>query len=122
MEKIRFGLIGSGWRSEFFVRIAKAIPDLFELTSVLVRDKERGVEFSKKFDVPVVQNIDELEKTNMDYVVLCTKREAVFDYLKDLYARNIPVLCETPPSDEEKVLEEIWNYTQEHYGKIQVIE
>ena len=42
MEKIRFGLIGSGWRAEFYVRIAQAGPDQFELTKVLIRDKEKG--------------------------------------------------------------------------------
>ncbi len=25
MEKIRYGLIGSGWRAEFYIRIAKAV-------------------------------------------------------------------------------------------------
>ena len=27
MEKIRYGLIGSGWRAEFYIRIAKAVPE-----------------------------------------------------------------------------------------------
>ena len=32
MEPIAFGLIGSGWRGEFFERIAAALPDRFRLT------------------------------------------------------------------------------------------
>ena len=36
MGKIRYGVIGSGWRAEFYIRIAKAVPDKFELTAVLI--------------------------------------------------------------------------------------
>lgn len=36
MEKIRYGLIGSGWRAEFYIRIAKAVPEKFDLTAVLI--------------------------------------------------------------------------------------
>ena len=48
MKKIRFGLIGSGWRAEFYIRIAKMLPEQFELTGVLIRDKEKGNIFSRK--------------------------------------------------------------------------
>ena len=47
MKKIRFGLIGSGWRAEFYIRIAKALPQQFELTKVLIRDKKKGEQFKK---------------------------------------------------------------------------
>lgn len=45
MKKIRFGLIGSGWRAEFYIRIAKMLPEQFELTGVLIRDKEKEIYF-----------------------------------------------------------------------------
>ena len=63
MDKIRFGLIGSGWRAEFYIRIAKALPEIFDLTAVLIRDSEKGKNFSEKFNVPVVNTLDELENT-----------------------------------------------------------
>lgn len=59
MSKIRFGLIGSGWRAEFYIRIAKAIPEKFELTGVVIRNREKGEEFARKFGVNVVQSLDE---------------------------------------------------------------
>ena len=36
MGRIKYALIGSGWRAEFYIRIAKMIPERFELTAVLV--------------------------------------------------------------------------------------
>ncbi len=62
MGKIRYGVIGSGWRAEFYIRIAKAVPDKFEITAVLIRDKEKGRAFSEKFGVAVVNSLDELMK------------------------------------------------------------
>ena len=51
MSKIRFGLIGSGWRAEFYIRIAKALPEMFDLAAVMIRSKEKGEAFSAKFGV-----------------------------------------------------------------------
>ena len=48
MSKIRFGLIGSGWRAEFYIRIAKALPEMFDLAAVMIRSKEKGEAFSEK--------------------------------------------------------------------------
>ena len=60
MSKIRFGLIGSGWRAEFYIRIAKALPEMFDLAAVMIRSKEKGEAFSAKFGVKVVNTLDEL--------------------------------------------------------------
>ena len=73
MGKIRFGLIGSGWRAEFYIRIAKAMPDVFELSGVLVRDEAKGRRFAKQMDVTVINTLDELEKTEPEYIVLAVK-------------------------------------------------
>ncbi|MEH7116249.1 Gfo/Idh/MocA family oxidoreductase [Neobacillus vireti] len=122
MEKIRFGLIGSGWRAEFFIRIAKAIPEQFELTHVLIRDREKGEAFSKKFGVSVVNSVDELMESHPDYVVLSIKRGVVSDYLVELFKKGIPVLCETPPAETVESLEELWDQAKKYDAKIQVAE
>ena len=81
MEKIRYGVIGSGWRAEFYIRIAKAVPEKFELAAVLIRDKEKGRVFSEKFGVKVVNSVDELMEEKPEFVVLAIKRGYVSDYL-----------------------------------------
>jgi predicted dehydrogenase len=122
MEKIRFGLIGSGWRAEFYIRIARAVPDQFELTEVLIRDKENGEKFAETFGVKVVNSLDDLMKSNPDFVVLSIKRGAVTDYLIDLFRKGIPVLCETPPGETIESLEELWEQAKEYDAKIQIAE
>jgi predicted dehydrogenase len=37
MNPARFGVIGSGWRSEFFLRIAAALPDQLQVAGIVAR-------------------------------------------------------------------------------------
>lgn len=122
MGKIRFGLIGSGWRAEFYIRIAKALPEIFELSSVLIRSSDKGRSFSDKFAVPVVNSLDELVKTKPGFVVLAIKRGTVTEYLLELFQRGIPVLSETPPGEDLDALGRLWAKYLEFQPKIQVAE
>lgn len=122
MQRKRFGLIGSGWRAEFYIRIAKAIPDKFQLTSVLIRDKEKGEAFSKKFGVNVVHTLDEMISQGVDYIVLSIKRGTLQNYLGEIFKKGIPVLCETPPGESLEELTELWNNFKKHNARIQIAE
>ncbi|MDO4273869.1 MAG: Gfo/Idh/MocA family oxidoreductase [Eubacteriales bacterium] len=121
-EKIRFGLIGSGWRAEFYIRIAKALPELFQLSAVLIRDREKGCIFAEKFQVRVVNSLEELNATQPEFVVLAIKRGMVSDYLITLFKKGIPVLSETPPAEDEESLRNLWKAWGLYQGKIQVAE
>ena len=100
MDKIKYALIGSGWRAEFYIRIAKMVPEQFELTAVLVRDAAKGAAFAEEFQVKVVNSLEALMETAPDFVVLSIKRGFVTGYLLDLFRRGIPVLAETPPGED----------------------
>ena len=60
MGKIKYALIGSGWRAEFYIRIAKMVPEQFELTAVLVRDAAKGAAFAEEFLVKLLISVDDL--------------------------------------------------------------
>lgn len=122
MKKIRFGLIGSGWRAQFYIRIAKILPEKFELTGVLIREKEKGNLFSKTYGVSVVSSLDALEAGKPDYVVLAIKRGIVSEYLPKLFEKGIPVLCETPPGEDLEALNYVWMNYRKYNAKIQIAE
>lgn len=122
MAKIRFALIGSGWRSEFYIRIAKSLPEAFELVGVLVRDPDKGRAFADSFQVSVFNRLDDLLACNPDFVVEATKRGTIKDYLTRLFQRNVPVLCETPPGETEKDLLELWEAARQYNARVQVAE
>ena len=123
MSKIRYALIGSGWRAEFYIRIAKALPEQFELTGVLIRDKAKGEKFAEKFDVRVVNALDDLMEAQPEFVVLAIKRGCVSDYLVSLFEKGIPVLTETPPGESQEALQMLWQaYEKYDHPKVQVAE
>ena len=122
MSKIRYAVIGSGWRAEFYIRIAKEVSDKFELTSVLIRDYEKGRKFSEGHNVKVVQTIEEIQEDNPDFVVLAIKRGIISGYLPKLFEKEIPVLCETPPGEDLEALNSVWNEYKKYNAKIQIAE
>lgn len=122
MSKIRFGLIGSGWRAEFYIRIAKALPEMFDLAAVMIRSKEKGEAFSAKFGVKVVNTLDELVEKEPEFVVMAIKRGIVTENLITLFERGIPVLTETPPGEDVEALHQLWDAYQKYQPKVQVAE
>lgn len=122
MKKIRVGMIGGGWRSQFFMRAAKGVPDVFEVSAVWVRDPEKAAIYQEKVGVPTVCTFEELVDTKPDYVIVCLPRKIAVDYIEKLYQVNIPVLCETPPGETVEDYERLWQITQQYQGKIQVAE
>ena len=122
MSKIRFGLIGSGWRAEFYIRIAKALPEMFDLAAVMIRSKEKGEAFSAKFSVKVVNTLDELVEKEPEFVVMAIKRGIVTENLITLFERGISVLTETPPGEDVEALHQLWDAYQKYQPKVQVAE
>lgn len=122
MGKIKYAVIGSGWRAEFYIRMAKLVPDRFELTSVLIRDSQKGRTFAEKHDVKVVQTLKEIQTGVPNFVVLAIKRGTVSRYLYKLYEMEIPVLCETPPGETLDELNSVWDAYKKYNARMQVAE
>lgn len=97
---IKYAIIGAGWRSEFYLRIAKFLPNTFSVSGIYIRNQEKRVDFSKKYDVPIFDNLDDLLKTDFDFIVSCVNRDSICDTAQMLADKDIFVLTETPVSRE----------------------
>jgi predicted dehydrogenase len=75
-SRITFGIIGGGWRAEFFLRIAQALPERFEVTGVVTRKAERAERLGALFNCRVFKSPEELIEAQ----------------------KPMPVLSETPPA------------------------
>lgn len=122
MAKIRYAIIGSGWRSLFFIRIAKALPEQFEVTGILVRSEEKKERFEKEYGVPATLDRAELLAAKPDFVVVAVSRRDNANVALELLRENIPVFAETPPADTIEELSEMWELIQNHGAKMQVAE
>jgi predicted dehydrogenase len=98
---LSFGMIGGGWRADFFLRIARDLPERFPLAGVVIRSPEKRAALAARWSVPVFATVEELlaEKTP-GLVVTSVSREANLPFLEFLAARGIPVLSETPIAPE----------------------
>jgi predicted dehydrogenase len=119
--KIHFGIIGSGWRAELFIKIANDNRDLFEITSVYVRSNEKKEYISNKYNVNTTTDKDYFFTLPHDFVVDVVSKNNKLSVLKELTGKNIPVLLETPAGLTIKELQCIWHLIKSG-KKIQVSE
>lgn len=122
MEKIKIGLIGGGWRAEFYVRAAQQLPEQFTIVGAFLRSPEKAAEFTEKFGIPAVTALDRLLAVPMDYAVLAVKRDFMLPFLERLFQAQIPVLCETTPAPSFEALRQLWALAQRYRPRINVAE
>ena len=60
MNPYRFAIVGAGWRTEFFLRIAAAIPERFRLEGLVVRDAAKGQRLTKQWGHVTYRTVPEL--------------------------------------------------------------
>ena len=108
MEASRFALVGSGWRAEFFLRIAAALPDRFQVSQVVTRNREKARRIEQAWNVRTCSDIGALSKDAADFAVACVARPVMTETICGLDDLGWPVLAETPPADSLPDLLGIW--------------
>ena len=93
---IKYGIIGAGLRSEFYLRIAALMPDTFKVSGIYIRNKQKREEFSQKYNAPIFDTIEKLLQTDFDFIVSCVNKTGICDTVRELACKNIPLLTETP--------------------------
>jgi predicted dehydrogenase len=121
-NKVTFGVIGSGWRSEFYLRIAKELPNKFQVCGLVTRDEHKGLNIEKTWGVKTYRTIEELlENSNPSFIVVSVAKEVAPNIIIDLANKKIPILAETPPASNMDSLMEL-NKAIPKDSKIQIAE
>jgi len=115
-----FGLVGAGWRAQFFLRIAAALPDRFRCVGVVTRDAGRA-EVVAALGVPVFSTLDALAAARPAFAVVAVPRAVAPDVLEACAGHGMPALAETPPAADLSGLRRVWELV--HAGlQVQVAE
>ena len=101
---ITLGLVGGGWRAEFYFRIARALPDRFRIAGCVARTEATRARILTDWSVSVFQTLDELLEQHLDFVVTSVPWVESPPLLLELTSRGVPVLAETPPAPDLKGL------------------
>ncbi|MFJ4832004.1 Gfo/Idh/MocA family protein [Streptomyces sp. NPDC088747] len=105
---IRFGIVGTGWRAEFFVRLARAMPDRLAVAGVVSRSAERAARLEAEWGVPAFQTVAELCDGAPEFVIASVPWEVTPQVVRELVERDMPVLAETPPAPDVRGLQQLW--------------
>ncbi len=122
MNPTTFAVIGaSGWRGQFFLRIARELPELFRVTGLMSRDAATREALTREWNLPTFFDLDGLLRERPQFVVISVPWAASPELLRELAAREMPVLAETPPAPDLEGLTALHQLTVEG-ARIQVAE
>jgi predicted dehydrogenase len=122
MTATRFGIVGSGWRAEFFRKLASLLPQELELVGVAVRRAERAEELQATWETPTfLSPQDLLRTTRPDFVITSVPWPANPEIVADLVGAGAKVLSETPPAPDAAQLRALWGEVGAR-GAVQVAE
>lgn len=95
-NRIRFAVVGSGWRALYYVRIAKALPEIFELTAMVCRSREKAEKLSQEYRIRTTCSAEECLAEGPDFVVIAVTKTAIADVSSQWMEKGLAVLSETP--------------------------
>jgi predicted dehydrogenase len=123
-ERAGFAVIGGGFRSEFFLKAAYELPELFEVRGMATTHPERTAEWRAKLGVACYKNAEELlEHEKPEFLVVCTNRpmdNPSNEPMERIVPLGIPILMETPAAWSFEALLKMWDLCKGK--KIQVAE
>ena len=121
-SKYRFVLVGSGWRAQYYIRIARALPGVFELCAVFCRTEEKAALIAAEFGVHTTTSMEECRSLQPDFIVVAVTKTVIAQVSREWLDHGFTVLCETPIAVDLETLEQISSYVAEKEPKLVVAE
>ena len=106
---VPFAVVGHGWRADFYLRLARLLPERFTCTGVLTRRAEVGARLEREWGVRTTRDLDELLAAGPRVVVTSVPVAANPDVVRALVQRGATVLSETPPAPDVDGLRALWH-------------
>lgn len=85
-----FVLIGTGWRANFYLRVAQAFPSMFNIASIYTRDSSRTTLFEN-----CTSDLDAALSYGHDAVIVSSGKNGFLEIIKELKKRGEIVITET---------------------------
>ena len=105
----KLGVIGTGWRAEYFVRLASLLPAQFEVVGLVGRSRESTERVAARWNVPPFDSLSDLAARNRpDFVVSAVPWAAAPGVAQAAVELTLPVLSETPPAPDLDGLRALW--------------
>ncbi|MDN3495723.1 Gfo/Idh/MocA family oxidoreductase [Planococcus sp. APC 4015] len=106
---VRFAVVGTGWRSDFHIRMARAAPDRLEAVAVVANSDAAAERTAAKWGIPVVRTLEDALAFAPDFVIAAVSWPSMPSVVTELVALGAHVLAETPPAPTADGLRELWS-------------
>ena len=100
---IRVAVVGTGFRARAYLALAAALPDVVEVVAVLPH-RRLGDRDAQAIGAPLVADLDRLAGAQPAFVLAAVGHETTPALTRELVARRLPVLAETPPAPDVAAL------------------
>ena len=100
---LSFIIVGSGWRAEFFGRVARACPEIFRAV-FLCRSEEKVRLMKARTGIDAVLTGKAALSIHPDFVVVAVDRDHLVAVTEHWTRKGLPVVVETPVGDSEENL------------------
>ena len=92
-------MIGGGHRAAFYLRVARTLPERFQVACAYVRDPEKAARFAARWGVKAYDDLERMLRENQaDYAILAVNPDCAPPLIERLADAGLPILCETPPA------------------------
>lgn len=114
---LKYGIIGSGYRAEFYGRIARNYPGLFKAV-YLCRSPEKAERMTARTGAKAVLRAEEIEDGQPDFVVIAVDKGHIADETMNWAGRGFPVVAETPVGNTVEKMTQLWKMQEKHGARI----
>ena len=121
MGRLRYLIVGSGYRAEFYGRIARTYPELFQ-AMYLCRSEEKAALMRQKTGAGATVSESVAERFSPDFVVVAVNKANIADVCGEWAERGYPVLSETPAGASLTQLKHLWELRETKSARIVVCE
>ena len=109
---VKYGVIGSGWIAEEFVRGSQLVDGL-EFAAMYSRTYEKGKAFADNFgDVPIYTDMNEFAESDIDAVYIASPNLLHYSQSKLMLEHGKHVLCEKPITVSPEEFKELFELAQ----------
>ena len=110
-----FGIVGTGYRAQLLVSVARRIPERLTLVGATVHRPGSAEEVGQRWGVPVYLSPEELfRKARPDFVLTCVPRAVNPAIISALVEMGAHVLTETPPGLDLAAMRSLWDEIGSH--------
>lgn len=107
MKKVRFLIVGSGYRAEFYGRLVLEQGALFD-AMFLCRSKEKAALLREKLGLPATASREEALAFAPDFAVVVVNKAGLASVTMEWARLGVPVLSETPAGSTVEELKALW--------------